>query len=51
MLSITVSFEDLSASCGIQKQPNTKGYIISLNDTGSLNEKILFSGGMGRGRP
>ncbi len=24
---------------------------MSLNDTGSLNRKILFSGGMGSGRP
>ncbi len=25
--------------------------LISLNDTGSLNQKIQFSGGMGRGKP
>ncbi len=25
--------------------------LISLNDTGSQNEKILFSGGMGKDRP
>ncbi len=25
--------------------------LISLNDMGSLNQKIQFSGGMGRGRP
>ncbi len=33
----------------IQKQPNRRGkQLISLDDTGLLNRKIQFSGGMGR---